>query len=50
MKAEENNTEEKTSGPKKEWVINLWLKRQVAQKLPIIKPIPGFCKYSTEFT
>ena len=30
----------------KEWVVNLWLKRQVAEKLPKIKPIPGFCKFS----
>ena len=29
----------------KEWVVNLWLKRQVAEKLPKIKPIPGFCKF-----
>ena len=29
---------------KKEWIVNLWLKRQVAGKLPKIKPIPGFCK------
>lgn len=28
--------------PKKEWVVNLWLKREVADKLPNIKPIPGF--------
>jgi len=27
---------------KKEWIVNLWLKRQVAGKLPKIKPIPGF--------
>lgn len=29
----------------KEWIVNLWLKRRVAEKLPKIKPIPGFCKY-----
>lgn len=27
---------------KKEWVVNLWLKRKVADQLPAIKPIPGF--------
>ena len=38
-------TEENAEKPKKEWIINAWVKKQVAEKLPIIKPIPGFCKY-----
>jgi len=35
-------TEETAEKPKKEWIINAWVKKQVAEKLPIIKPIPGF--------
>jgi len=38
-------TEENAEKPKKEWIINAWVKKQVAEKLPIIKPIPGFCEY-----
>ena len=42
-------TEENAEKPKKEWIINAWVKKQVAEKLPIIKPIPGFCEYSGHF-
>ena len=38
--------ENATPKQKKEWIVNLWLKRQVANKLPNIKPIPGFCEFS----
>ena len=41
----DETTEENAEKPKKEWIINAWVKKQVAEKLPIIKPIPGFCKY-----
>merc|ERR1712142_472721 len=37
--ADEATTEETTEKPKKEWIINAWVKKQVAEKLPIIKPI-----------